>query len=790
MAAVDLPTLGPGALDGVRVLDLSGPIGAYCTRLLSDLGADVVLVEPPGGDPLRRIPPFHGDDPHASLAFAYYHASKRTIVADDGDPGALPRLGADADVVVMSPSPRAPLPGWDPTALSVAWAPRAIVCAITPFGLTGPNAGWRATPMISYAMSGYMSRVGPIEGPPVTIPGRHCWDEAGAHAAVGVLAALRAARTVGPQGIDLSVHEILTSKDFVIEEYDAVGFNTLGRLVPVGWPPSGTYQCTDGPFSVAAHQVRHWDAFLEMLEQPKVLADPALRDPLVRRERYLELGATIAELVRDRSREDLVARGQAAGLPCGILHRPTGFVADRQLVSRATFVATPTPWGDVPMPVPGAGFRATPSIVRARTSAAAAPGVDDVSWRGAPRGRRVEGARGNTALTGVRVLSFGAFVAGNTTASILGQLGADVVKIEARDRPEVLRTPAYAYDEPRFEPSGVPVTIMHASLSRTTRDLSIDVTTPDGRDLFHRLVAVADVVIENFGTGVLDAWGLSFDALRTHNPKIVVTSLSGYGRTGPRASYLAYGSNISNFVGLTYLWNHSHGTLTDYVAAAHAALGTLAALEHVAATGEGVWIDAAQVEAMAATMPEAVLEALVHERDLAPPGNVVAGALLSGAFRCMGHDAWLAVEIEDLADWRRCCDLLDLPVEITTEAEACELRPVLEAALDGWAAERTAPTAARALQRAGLAAGVVQSSEDVWHDPQLWSRSHPTAFPQPDLGPFHYPESHYRLKTPPGRVGHVGHRLGADTTDVLRDWAGLAADEIQQLLDAGTAFQA
>ena len=523
---------------------------------------------------------------------------------------------------MVSPSPRSSPPGWDPAALTVDWAPHAIVCAITPFGLTGPNAGWRATPMISYAMSGYMSRVGPVEGPPVTIPGRHCWDEAGAHAAVAVLAALRAAGTVGPQGIDLSVHEILTSKDFVLEEYDAVGLNPLGRLVGVGWPPSGTYQCADGPFSVAAHQVRHWDAFLEMLEQPAELTDPALHDPLVRRERYLELGATIAELVRDRSREDLVARGQAAGLPCGILHRPTGFVADRQLVSRGTFVPTPTPWGEVPMPVAGAGFRATPSLVRGPHERGREPRRRRGVRGGAPRiGRAARAGAGPAALAGIRVLSFGAFVAGNTTAAILGQLGADAVKIEARNRPEVLRTPAYAYDEPRVEPSGVPITIMHASLSRSTRDLSIDVTTPEGRELFHRLVAVADVVIENFGAGVLDAWGLSFDALRAHNPRIVLTSLSGYGRTGPRASYLAYGSNISNFVGLTHLWNYSHGTLSDYVTAAHAALGTLAALEHVAATGEGVWIDAAQVEAMAATMPEAVLEALVNERDLAPPGT-------------------------------------------------------------------------------------------------------------------------------------------------------------------------
>jgi crotonobetainyl-CoA:carnitine CoA-transferase CaiB-like acyl-CoA transferase len=502
------------------------------------------------------------------------------------------------------------------------------------------------------------------------------------------------------------------------------------------------------------------------------------------------LAVTIADLVQHRSREDLVRRGQAAGLPCGVLYRPTGFVADDQVTSRGTFVATPTPWGEVPMPVPGAGFRATPSLVRARTSAAAIPGVDEVSWRGAPNPPRVHVGGEASVLAGIRVLSFGAFVAGNTTASILGQLGADVVKIEARNRPEVLRTQTYAYGEPSFEPSGVPNTVMHASLSRSTRELSIDVATPEGRDLFYRLVAAADVVIENFGAGVLAAWGLSFDALRAHNPKIVLTSLSGYGRTGPRASYLAYGSNISNFAGLTYLWNYNHGNLTDYVAAAHAALGTLAALEHVATAGEGVWIDAAQIEAIAATMPEAMLEALVNERDLAPPGNDVAGALLSGVFRCMGHDAWLAVELEDLADWHRCCELLGVPAPVTTAAEATELRPVLEAALHGWAAERTAPTAARALQRAELAAAVVQSSEDIWHDPQLWSRSFPKMFGQPDLGSFHYPESPYRLTATPGRVGHVGRRLGADTTDVLRDWAGLTADEIQQLLDAGTAFQA
>ena len=229
---------GSGVLDDVRVLDLSGPIGAYCTHLLADLGADVALVEPPAGDRLRRVPPFADDDPRAALLFAYYHASKRSVVLDpDGD--LLRRLGPGVDVVVVSPSPRTSLPGWDPVERSLAWAPHAIVSAITPFGLTGPHASWRATPMTSFAMGGNMVRIGPPEGPPVTAPGRQCWDEAGVHAAIAILAALAVVDDVGAQCIDISVHEVAAAKDFLIEQYDAVEMNVHGRSGRGGLPADG-----------------------------------------------------------------------------------------------------------------------------------------------------------------------------------------------------------------------------------------------------------------------------------------------------------------------------------------------------------------------------------------------------------------------------------------------------------------------------------------------------------------------------------------------------------------------
>ena len=715
-------TLGPGALDGVRVLDLSGPIGA----VLHPAARRPRRRRRAGRAPGRRSPAPDAAVPRRrSGRVARLRLLPRVeahVVVDDGDPSALARTGPDADVVVVSPSPRSSLPGWDPATLTLAWAPHAIVCAITPFGLTGPNAAWRATPMISYAMGGYMSRVGPVEGPPVTIPGRQCWDEAGVHAAVAVLAALAGRRHRRPAG-----HRPLGARDPRRQglRHRAV---RRGRAEPARAPrrrrvgpraaPSSapTARSTSPPTSPALGRVPRDARPARGARRSRAArsAGPA---------RALRGAAgDDRRLVRDRSREDLVERGQAAGLPCGMLHRPTGFVADRQLASRGTFVATPTPWGEVPMPVPGAGFRSTPSLAGPRTSAAATPGGDDVAWRGAPNDRRSTPER-HRRVGGHRVLSFGAFVAGNTTAAILGQLGADVVKIESRTRPEVLRTPAYAYGEPRVEPSGVTNTVMYASLSRSTRDLSVDVATPAGTGPFHRLVAVADVVIENFGAR--RARGLGPVVRRAARPQPADRADVAVGLRAHRPTRLVPRVREQHLelrrshlrVGLQP--RHAH-RLRDRRARRVRHPGRA---EQVAATGEGVWIDAAQIEAMAATMPESVLEALVNERDLAPPGNVVAGSLLSGVYRC-----WATTP-----GWRsssRTSPTGGAAATCSTSRSRSPRRP-RRASFGRCSTPRCTggPPSARphrgsGLQRAGLAAGVVQSSEDVWHDPQLWSRSY------------------------------------------------------------------
>ena len=311
-------------LTGIRVLDLSGPIGAYASRLLTGLGADVLLVEPPGGDLLRQASP-GGDGVHPGLLFSYYHGGQRSIVLDAADDSTSPELADLAhgcDVVLVSPSPRRPLAGYDAAARTLSWAAdETIVCAITPFGLTGPYRNWRSSPFVSHAMCGDMHRAGPPEGPPVTLPGRISWDEAGAHATICVLAALLARAEVGGQLIDLSVHDVLCAKDFHFETYDVNGKPVGGRLVGVGYPPTGTWQCADGAIDVGAHQASHWGAFLDMLGHPEELAAPALADALVRRDIFDGLIDTIAPLLAREAREPLVERGSSGRVAvCDVEH--------------------------------------------------------------------------------------------------------------------------------------------------------------------------------------------------------------------------------------------------------------------------------------------------------------------------------------------------------------------------------------------------------------------------------------------------------------------------------------
>jgi benzylsuccinate CoA-transferase BbsF subunit len=389
-------------------------------------------------------------------------------------------------------------------------------------------------------------------------------------------------------------------------------------------------------------------------------------------------------------------------------------------------------------------------------------------------------------LGGVRVVALGAFVAGNVCPLVLAELGAEVVKVESRRRPEALRS-YYSPDHGTIqEPSGVRTTAMFAGLTRSMRSISIEVDRPGGAEALRRLAQVADIVVENMGPGVIERWGCGFAEIAAVNPRVVMVSLSGYGRTGPRSAYRAYGSSIANYLGLASVWAHD-GTHFDFVAAYHAALAALAGWAEAARSGRGRYIDVSQVETGAALMAPLYLDALVNDRPWAYGPNEVPGALLSMVVRCAGEDAWAAIEIEDKEDLRVLREVLDLP-DPADGADA-EVVAALRAQVERWALGRTPMQVAFTLQRAGLAAAPVQSTEDLWRDPQLRSRGAFVELDHPDLGPLEYPQSPDRMSGTPGRVQGRARRLGEDTDAVLMEWLDMGRTELASLRTAGAIYQ-
>ncbi|MCU1501146.1 MAG: hypothetical protein JWM12_500 [Ilumatobacteraceae bacterium] len=386
----------------------------------------------------------------------------------------------------------------------------------------------------------------------------------------------------------------------------------------------------------------------------------------------------------------------------------------------------------------------------------------------------------------VRVLTFGAFVAGNTAALLLAELGMDVVKIESHIRPEALRN-RYFLDHPDVrEPSGVPTTALYGGLARSVRSAAVELSAAGGPEVLLRLAANADVVIENFRPHVLEKFGCGFADLHAANPRLTLLSISGYGRTGPRAHYAAYAPNISNHVGLTSAWGHSHGYHFDYVAGYHGALGVMAALAATERTGRGVHLDLAQVEAGATVMAPVLIDHLATGAPYVRRDNTVPGSLLSAVVACAGHDRWLAVDIVDDADLIRLCNAIGHvvapgPIDVG-RADA------VGSALAAWAAERTPYQAAHVLQHAGVAAAPVQNAEDLSRDPQLRARGFVIELDHRDLGRIEYPGAVERAVRPGAGVKGPVPRLGEHTVEVLQEWADFDAEEVARLAASGSIW--
>jgi len=413
----------------------------------------------------------------------------------------------------------------------------------------------------------------------------------------------------------------------------------------------------------------------------------------------------------------------------------------------------------------------------------------------ADRARRTQ--RGTAqALEDLRVVEFTAGMAGPWIGRFMAHCGAEVIKVESRKHPSVVRL---------YVPPGHPEQGTQPQLSPWFTDwdagkrfIALDLARPEGVDLAKRVVARADVVVENCRAGVMDKLGLGYEQLRAVKPDIILFSSSGYGDTGPDRSFVTWGPNIEALSGSSALSGFPERECTvsqyaypDALSALHGLVAVMCALEHRAQTGQGQYVNLSQFETGVAGIGHLMLEPLLSGREPRKLANGSLGKAPHGCYRCRGEDRWCVIAVADDAEWERFCEVLERPAwtqdpRFATLAARIQHAEALDAHVEEWTASRAAEAVMEAMQAAGIAAGVVQNVEDQFErDPQLAARHFFEEIEHLKKGTAVATGIPLGLTGTPGRSGRAGAAIGQDNEAVFGELLGMTPEEIRRYVDAG-----
>ena len=834
------------ALAGLTVLELCDDMaGAYCARQFAAWGARTIVAEPPGGSPLRRAAPVVEDrqGTPASLLWEYVAAGKESPVVDVEAPGGDERLRTllrAADVLVTDWRPeRLAACGLDLPALP-RLAPALVIVSVTPFGLSGPYADFQGTDLIVQALGGFMTLNGEPEREPLKAAANVMAYAAGVCAFVGALAALRERRRSGLGQLveTASVEAVATVVKFLTTEYTGERHQRKGTIGPAFFP------CRDGYVAFNPLADRVWDDVLITLgidpaDVPEALRSEEGRTDPARVHQFL------AAHTKDHPAEPLFRFLCGLQSVASLLQTPTQLLEHEQLLTRGfyqrldhprlgelRFPGAPAHLSGTPMapaapapevggmrgddlppgPLPeGRGSLHTPPLPES-TAVRIGPGsgLGGAVGRGSPSlqgGGRGVGLPGNSGpagsaprspLDGLRIVDLTHAWIGTYATMLLADLGADVVKVESHRRPDVWRRLPGGARPLTARPGAHPLNVSNLfnSVNRNKRSVSLDLATERGRELFLRLVADADLVLENFTPRVLDNLGLPYARLREVNPDVILVSFSGYGATGPYRDYKANGATTETIAGWVSLYGYPDtGPLTmgtmqaDAITGMQMAALALVALAHRDRTGAGQRIDGGMFEAAAGYIGEELLHAQLTGEPARPWGNQHRGMAPHGVYPCAGDDTWLAIAVRDNADWRRLLTVVDLPeparARFATAPARLACREELDALLSGWTRRQDAHAAMARLQAAGVPAGVVLHTDEVFDDPHFTARDWFKSLTHPDLGTHRYNGFPWRLHRTPAVAYVPPPRLGEHSEAILCGELGLSAEEFASLLEQG-----
>ncbi len=809
-----------GPLAGLRVVELAeGIAGPYAGKLLADYGADVIKVEPGGGDRSRRLGPFptDGPDPEQSATFLHLNTNKRSVVAEPASELVASLLG-DADVVIQSSPDPAP-------AELRARYPKLVVTSVTSFGLTGPYAGYEGEEIVHLAFGGPMSASGNPDREPLKMGGAIGQYQCGSVAALATVAAVAAATRDG-EGTHIDLANVETQVGSIDRRmtyllYAAYRGQNVERVggYSVSPFPGGCRPTGDGHVQVST--LMNWiPRMLAVLDDPDMAA--LYDDEMwLFNEALPDLAdAQLLSWTLTRNRQEAMEQAQAKGWPVTAVNRPVDLLTDPHFEARGFFVPVTHPVAGT-VRQPGAPIRMDDGWAirrpaplldehRAEIEAELDAGRTAAAPSGAPTADRATGGAVDRSLPldGIRVLDMTVVWAGPYATCLLGDLGADIVRVDnpyifpTATRGVLPRPPKELVPDlggifggyPDADPGDRPWNrkALFNAHARNKRSVTLDLRKPLGRETFLRLVDHCDVMIENNSVELLAKLGIDWPDLHARNERLILVRMPSVGLTGPYESYLGFGVNFEALCGLGSLRGYVDGDLSEnepvfHMDAASGAAGALAAvmaLRRREETGVGELVELSQSENMLNHIGEYLIDAERTGTEHDPIGNRHPTRAPQGCYPCLGDDAWVVISVGDDAQWAALAGVAGRGWADDERFATAEGRRADHDALDELIAEWTSGLEPRDVfercQARGVPAAPVLHELEALADPHLNDRGMFRSNGNDDTGDHLHPTHAWRWDGAPLRWDRLPV-LGGDNEAVFRDLVGLSAEEYEAL---------
>ena len=770
-------------LNGLYVLEV-GPrlAGAVAGRMFAELGADVMKVEPPGGEASRS------DGPSFSSLVESQNSGKRIVELNLEDADGLRRfrvLAEEADIVLI---------GFHPTELeTLSLGPAdlseltrsSVLVYITPFGLSGPNSHHTGSDLVVFHSSGLAkSLIGPVENPDETPPVRAYGQQsefiAGAAATcAGMFGLFRNESTGAGAVIDISMQESLAYMNITGLSAKSFGGSAESRKrAGVPGPNLTILPAVDGFIAISPREELQWKNFLKLLGDPEWGSDPRFADRDLRQENSEAVIGHLSDWSRTQKKMDMFRFLQENRIPCYPMLDPADHLDSEQLAKRGYFTNTKMDSAE-DIKLPGTPFRIGGSEVAEGARIAGIENSDkyvDICTERASLPGFDSRRASDLPLNGVRVVDLNWVIAGPTSTRYLASMGAEVVKVETSSRPDPGR-----------------VGQLHDVLGQGKLGITLDLKSEAGLGAIKKLIETSDVLIENFAPGVMERLGLGWEVLKEINPKLVMVSASGTGQTGPTRQYSAYGTLLQIYTGFAGLNGYPGQPTSIGMAWLDPLCGMLLAYTAIAALRSSRWSDAGQhidfsmVEAMLSTLPEPLIEFQRTGVLSEPMGNDDAEYSPHGVFRCAGDDAWVAIAVTVQSEWESLANVIGAVDDAASwdRDERRDRSKEINRLIEAWTIELSPDEAARKLQEAGVPASASRVSAELVDDEHLNARGffdmlkdrEGVSRLMPTL-PWRWDDDHApNYGQPPA--------LGGDTRFVLKSMLGYSDKEIQSMADSG-----